>query len=86
MQTLHHISTCWKNVECRFNIPWTPSDKTRTEEKIDGTILRQSKKLIDAVLSYIITKSGLSDVILSEILEEFGVIAEQYDNALMHPN
>ena len=39
--------------------------------------LQQSKKLIDELLSYIITISELS-----EILEVCGVTAEQYDNAL----
>ena len=56
----HHTTTCRKKkgVACRFNAPWTPSDKTRIvhfEEKIDETIVKQSKKLTDKVLSYIIT-------------------------------
>ena len=46
------------------------------------TIVSQSKKLIEKVLSYIVTISDLSDVTLSQILEECGVTAEQYDNAL----
>ena len=70
---------------CRFNVPWAPSDKTRTvrsEEKIDENIVKQSRKRIDKVLSYFVTISDLSDVTLSEILEECGVTPEQYDNAL----
>ena len=70
---------------CRFNAPWAPSNKTkivRSEEKIDETIVNQSKKLIEKVLSYIVTISDLSDVTLSKILEECGVTGEQYDNAL----
>ena len=62
-----------------------PSDKTRivrSEEKIDETIVKQSKKLIEKVLSFIVTISDLPDVTLSEILEECGVTVEQYDNAL----
>ena len=43
---------------------------------------QQSGKLIDKVLSYIVTVSGLSDVALLEILEECGVIPEQYDSTL----
>ena len=47
-------------------------DKTRivwSEEKTDETIVKQSRKLIHKVLSYIVTVSDLSDVTLSEILE-----------------
>ena len=54
----------------------------RSEEKIDETIVKQCKKLIDKVLSYIITIIDLFDVTLSEFLEECGVTAEQYENAL----
>ena len=76
MQTDNHTTTCRKKkgVVCRFNAPWAPSDKTRivrSEEKIDETIVRQSKKLIEKVLSYIVTISELSGVTLSEILEEW---------------
>ena len=86
VQTHHHATTFRKKkgVACRFNAPWTPSDKTRivcSEEKIDETIVKQSKKLIEKVLSYIGTTSNLFDVTLSEISEECGVTAEQYDNA-----
>ena len=64
---------------CRFKAPWTPSNKTRivrSEEKINETIVNQSKKLIKKVLSYIVTISDLSDVTLSQILEECGVTEE----------
>ena len=40
------------------------------------------KKLIEKVMSYIVTISDKSDVTLSEILEECGVTAKQYDIAL----
>ena len=81
VQTHHHTTTCRKKkgVACRFNAPWAPSNKTRivrSEEKIDETIVNQSKKLIEKVLSYIVTISDLSDVTLSQILEECGVTAE----------
>ena len=72
----HHNTTTYrkkKGVMCRFNHPWASSDKTRivpAEEKIDETIVKESKKLIDKVLSCIVTISDLSDVILSEILED----------------
>ena len=87
VQTHHHATSCKKRrgVACRFNALWAQSDKTRIvccEEKIDETIAKQSNKRIQKVLSYIVTKSDLSDVTLSEILEECGVTAEQYDNAL----
>ena len=87
VQTHHHTTTCRKEkgVVCRYNAPWSPSGKTRivrSHEAIDETIVKQSKKLIDKVLSYIITISDLSDVTVSEILEDYGVAAKQYDNAL----
>ena len=87
VQTHHYTTTCRKKkrVACRFNAPWVPSNKTRIiryQEKIEETIVNQSKKLIEKVLSYIVTISDLSDVTLSQILEECGVTAEQYDNAL----
>ena len=76
MQTHHPITTCRKKkgVACRFNALWTPSDNTRivrSDEKIGETIVKQSKKLIDKILSYIITISDLRVVTLSEILEEW---------------
>ena len=39
-----------KEVACRFNAAWAPSNKTRiirSEEKIYETIVNQSKKLIE---------------------------------------
>ena len=87
VQSHHHTTICRKKkgVACRFNAPWAPADKTRivrSDEKIDETIVKQSKKLIDKVLFYIVTISDVSDVTLSEILGECGVTTEQYDNAL----
>ena len=69
VQTHHHRTTCRKKngVACRFNAPWAPSNKTRivcSEEKIDKTIVKQSKKLTEKVLSYIVT-NDLSDITLS---------------------
>ena len=57
--THYHTTTCRKKkvVVCRFNSPWAPSDKTRivrSAENIDETIVRQRKKLIYKVLSYIV--------------------------------
>ena len=50
---------------------------------VKETIVKESKNLIDKVLSYIVTTSHPSDATtLSEVLEECGVTAEQYDNAL----
>ena len=87
VQTHHHTTTCRekKGVACRFDAPWAPSYETRivcSERKIDETVVNQSIKLIDKVLSYVITISDLSDVTLSEILEECGVTAEHYGNTL----
>ena len=70
VQTHHHTTICRnkKEVACRFNARWAPSNKTRiirSEEKIDETIVNQSKKLIEKVLSYIVIISDLSDVTLS---------------------
>ena len=75
VQNYHHATTCKKKkgVTCRFNAHWAPTDKTRivcSEEKIDESIVKQSRKLIDKVLSYFITISDLSDVTLSEISEK----------------
>ena len=74
VQPHYDSTTCRKikEVVCRFNAPWAPSNKTRIirfEEKIDETIVNQSKKLIEKVLSYIVTISDLSDVTLSQILD-----------------
>ena len=87
VQTQYHTTTCRKkkSVMCRFNAPWALTDKTRivrSEDKIDETIVKQSRKLIDKVLSYTVTISDLSDVTLLEILQECGVTSEQYGNAL----
>ena len=87
VQTHHHSTTCRKKkgVACRYNAPWAPSNKTRiihSEEKIDETIVNQNQKLIEKVLSYIVTISDLSDVTLLLHLEKCGVTAEQYDNIL----
>ena len=87
VQPHYDSTTCRKikEVVCRFNAPWAPSNKTRIirfEEKIDETIVNQSKKLIEKVLSYVVTIRDLSDVTLSQILEKCGVTAEQYDVAL----
>ena len=91
VQTHDHkcTTTCRKKkgAEYRFNAPWASSDKTRIdhfEKNIDKTIVKQSKKRIEKVFSYIITISYLSDVTLSESLKDCGVTAEQYDNVLGH--
>ena len=73
VHTHHHRTTCRKkkDVACRFNAPFAPSNKTRiacSAEKIDETIVKKSKKLVENVLSYIVSISDLSDVTLSEIL------------------
>ena len=72
METHHHAATCRKKkgVVSRFNPPWVPSDET---------IVKQRKKLVDKVLSYIVTITDLSAVTLSKTLEECGVTAEQYE-------
>ena len=67
------------------NAPWALTDKTRivcSDEKIDKIIVNHSRKHIDKVLSSIVTISDLSDVTLSEILQECGVTPKQYSNAL----
>ena len=68
VQKHHHTSTCEKGVVCRFKPPWAPSSKTRivhSKEKVGGATVKQSKKLIDKVLSYTFTISDLSVVTLS---------------------
>ena len=49
---------------------------------IDEIKGKESQKLIDKLLSYIVTINDLSDVTQSEILEGCRVSAEQYNNAL----
>ena len=87
LKTHYHATTCKKkkDVTSRINATLAPTDKTRTvrfEEKIDEALVKQSRKLIDKVLSNIVTISDLSDATLSEHLEECGVKPEQYENAL----
>ena len=48
----------------------------RSEEKINEIIVKQSKKLIEKVCSYMVTISDLSGVKLSKILEESAVTAD----------
>ena len=70
---------------CRFNSLWTPSYETRiirSEENMDETKTKQSKKLIDKMLSYIFTTNYLSDIALSEIFKNNGVTEKLYNNAL----
>ena len=77
VQAHHHTATC------RFNTPWAPLNKTRmirSDEKIDETIVNQSKKRIQKVPSCMVAISDLSDVTLLTL--ECGVTAEQFDNAL----
>ena len=64
------------NLVKKLGTPWALSDKTRivcSKEKIDETIVKQSKNLIDKVLFYIVKISDQSDVTLSEMLEKCGV-------------
>ena len=86
VQTHHHKPLVEKRgVACRSNAPWAISDETkivRIEENIDKIIVKHRKELIKKVLSYNVTISDLSDFTLSEILEECGLTAEQYDNGL----
>ena len=87
VQTHYHTTTCRKKkcVACRFNAPLAASDKTgivRSEERFGENIVKQNKKLIDKVLSYIVTISNLFDLTLSEFLKGCGATAEQYGNAL----
>ena len=45
-----------KDITCRFSAPWAPSNKPRivcSEKKIDKTIAKHNKKLIEKVLSYV---------------------------------
>lgn len=73
-------------MSCRFNSLWTPSYETRiirSEENMDETKTKQSKKLIDKMLSYIFTTNYLSDIALSEILKIMGL---QRNYITMHYN
>ena len=52
---------------CGLNALWAPSYKARiarSEEKIDETIIKHIKKPMDIVLSYLDTRSDLSDATL----------------------
>ena len=62
-----------------------PSNETRivrSEENIDETKIKQEKKIIEKVLSYIVAISDLSDITLSKILEKSEVTEYHYENAL----
>ena len=66
-----------------------PSDETRimrSQEDMGEAKVKQSKKIIDKVLSYIVTINDLSDITLSEILEKSGFAEEQYNNVLLKSN
>ena len=68
-----------KDFGCRFNIPLALSIETRilcSVEKIDENTVKQSKKLLEKVLS-----RDLSDITTSEILGECGVTTKQFDSA-----
>ena len=57
LQTYNHTAICRKKGGARgYNAPWASSDKTKivySKEKIDETMVKQSKKFIKKVLSYI---------------------------------
>ena len=58
-----------KDITCRFNAPWAPSNKPRivcSEKKIDKTMAKHNKNLIEKVLSYVAI-NDLFGVIQSEI-------------------
>lgn len=62
-----------KDVASRFNATWVPSDEARiahSEENMNETKIKQSKKLVDKVNSYIVTINDLSHITVSEILEK----------------
>ena len=87
VQTYHYTTVCRnkKGVVSRFNTPWEPSDKTRIvapEKKINETIVKQSKKLIEKVLVKFVMIIELSDITQPKLLEEYGVAAEQYANVI----
>ena len=72
----HHATICKKKkgVACNFNVPWAPPDEARMF-MIGEIKVKQCKKVIEKVLSYIAAISDLSDVTQSEILEKCGVTA-----------
>ena len=83
VHTHHHTATCRKKkcVANRFNA----FDETRivsSDEKTHETKIKESKKIIQKLLSYIVTINHMSDVTQSEISRECVVTAENCDNAL----
>ena len=86
VQTHHHTSTCRKKkgIKCRFNAPWPPYEKTRiVRGGVDDQVkLKESKKIVDKVLSEITSALDLSDVTLEDILESCDLSETEYSDAL----
>ena len=66
VQTHHHTTTFRRrnDARCIFNAPWPPSLKTRvvwSEENLNKAKVRESKRLAEKVLSYIVTMNSRSD-------------------------
>ena len=86
MQTHHHTYTCRKKkgIKCQFNAPWPPSDKTCiiSGGDIDKDKLKESKKILDKVLTEISNRADLFDVILQDILKACQLSEKEYNVAL----
>ena len=82
VQTHHHTTTCRnKNgLTCRFNGSWPPSEKTHIirGKIIDKNEYKQSKKVLDKVLSEINTRTDLYDVTLQDLLDSCNLSKDQY--------
>lgn len=73
-------------MSCRFNSLWTPSYETRiirSEENMDETKTKQSKKLIDKMLSYIFTTNYF---LISNYQKFFKIMGLQRNYITMHYN
>ena len=83
--THSHTPSCRKKkgVKCRYNAPWAPSEKTRiVRRSVKEDEYKQSKKIVDKVLTEINGLSDLSDVTLEDILKSCDLSETEYNNAL----
>ena len=86
-QTHRHTFTCRKKkgVQCRFNAPWPPSDKTMIVrvEDIPNESVRKSKQIVEKVINKITNyKEDICGVTLDEILNDCGLSKDSYTEAM----
>ena len=76
IQTHQHRKRCEKT-----KTPWPPSDKTFKGENFSEEKQEESKAILDQILVPL-GRLHLFELTLQNILDEFGITKDQYDNAL----